>query len=74
MISCSCIFYVTYTLWSPLSGAFTFRAACTLWNPCPVVSLRQEGETGGQKISLAYIKVQPVMELLLFMESQKFRL
>ena len=35
-----------------------------------------QGERGvqGQKISLAYIKVQPVMELLLFTEWQNLRL
>ena len=32
------------------------------------------GGQGGQKTSLAYIKVQPVMELLLFTESQNLRL
>ena len=32
--------------------------------------LRREGGSGVKKTSLAYIKVQPVIELLLFTESQ----
>ena len=36
--------------------------------------LKQEGESGVKKSSLAYIKVQPVIELLLFTESQNLRL
>ena len=37
-------------------------------------SLRQERGSGVKKTSLAYIKVQPVMDLLLFTESQNLRL
>ena len=36
--------------------------------------LRREGGSGVKKTSLAYIKVQPVMELLLFTELQNLRL
>ena len=37
-------------------------------------SLRQEGVRGQKNTSLAYIKVQPVMELKLFTESQNLHL
>ena len=37
-------------------------------------AIKARGGMRGQKTSLAYIKVQPVMELLLFTESQNLRL
>ena len=50
-------------------GARADVSAIGLWQP-----LRREGGSGVKKTSLAYIKVQPVMELLLFTESQNLRL
>ena len=41
--------------------------------PLPI-ALRREGGPGSKKTSLAYIKVQPVIELLLFTELQNLRL
>ena len=46
----------------------------TLQNFAQLSLLRREGGFRGQKTSLAYIKVQPVIELLLFTESQNLRL
>ena len=44
------------------------------WQPLRYSNLRREGGSGVKKTSLAYIKVQPVMELLLFTELQNLRL
>ena len=38
------------------------------------ILVKARGGSGVKKTSLAYIKVQPVMELLLFTESQNLRL